>query len=81
VGGQDARAPFYGVGRGAEWSGDGGERAAVMVCHDGAGGGHFGSESARAVVGSDEGGASAISGAEGVAQEGGVRTYVRQRWR
>jgi hypothetical protein len=56
VGGQDARAPFYGVGRGAEWSGDGGERAAVMVCHDGAGGSHFGSESDRAVVGSDEGG-------------------------
>jgi hypothetical protein len=54
VGGGDVGVPFYRVGGGAGWPGDGGELAVVR--HDGGGGGRFGRGSGGAVVGSDEGG-------------------------
>jgi hypothetical protein len=56
VGGGDTGAPFYWVGRGAGRLGDGGELVATVERHDGCGGGRFRRGSARAVVGSDEGG-------------------------
>jgi hypothetical protein len=64
VGGGDAGAPFYNVGGGAGRPGVGGERVAAVVRHSG-GGNHFGRGSTRVVVGSDEGGALAVTGAEG----------------
>jgi hypothetical protein len=45
--------------------GDGGEQAVAVVQHDGGGGDRFGRGSDGAVVGSEEGGALAISGADG----------------
>jgi hypothetical protein len=65
VGGEDAGTPFYRVGAGAGQPGDGGEWAVAMVRHDGGGGGRLRRGSTRAMVGSDEGAASAISGVKG----------------
>jgi hypothetical protein len=56
VGGGDAGEPFYRVGGGAGQLGIGEEHAAVVVRHNGCGGGHFGRGSTGVVVGSDEGG-------------------------
>jgi hypothetical protein len=77
MGGGDAGAPFYRVRGGAGRPGDGGKHAASVVHHDGGGGGCFGRGSAGAVVGSDEGGALAVLGADGGCQEAG-RAHVRQ---
>jgi hypothetical protein len=71
VGGWDAEAPFYRVGGGAGRSGDEGEWAAAVVRHDGGGGNHFRRGSARAVMGSEEGGA----------RRQHACTDVRRRWR
>jgi hypothetical protein len=75
VGGGDVEAPFYRLGGGAGWPSDGGERAVEVVRHDGGGGGRFGRGSTGAVVGSDEGGAPAVSGVEGGWEA--ARTHMR----
>jgi hypothetical protein len=74
VGGGDAGVPFYRSGGGAGRPGIGGERGVAVVCHNGGGGGCFGRGSAGVVVGSDEGGTPAVTGAEG-ASEGGACTH------
>jgi hypothetical protein len=79
VGGGDVGALFYRVGGGAGQLGDGGERAAAVVRHDGDGGGHFGRGSTGVVVWSDEGGgAPTILGVVGEALGGGTRVRLRE---
>jgi hypothetical protein len=56
VGGGDAEASFYRVGRGAGRPSDRGERAAAVVHRHGGGGGRFERGLNGVVVGSDEGG-------------------------
>jgi hypothetical protein len=80
VGGGDAGAPFYRVGGGMGWSGDRGEWPAVVVRHDGGGGGCFGRGSAGTVVGSDEGGAPAVSREGGGAGRRRTCAHARRRW-
>jgi hypothetical protein len=65
VGGGDVGVPFYRVRGGAGRPGIGGEHAVVVVCHNGGGGCHFGRGSAGVVMGSDEGSALVVMGAEG----------------
>jgi hypothetical protein len=71
-----AGAPFYRVGGVVGRLGVGGEWAAAVVCHNGGGGGRFEIGSAKVVVGSDEGGAPAVTGVEEV-PGGGGRKHTR----
>jgi hypothetical protein len=72
-------APFYRVGGGTRRPSVRGERVAAVVRHNGGGGNRFGRGSVGVVVGSDEGGAPAVMGAEG-APGGGACTHAK-RWR
>jgi hypothetical protein len=67
----DAGAPIYSVGGGAGRPGIGEEQEAAVVCHNGDEGSHFGRGSAGVMVGSDEGGALAVMGAEAALGGGG----------
>jgi hypothetical protein len=70
VGGGDVGVPFYRVGGGAGRPGIGGEQAVVVVRHNGGGGYRFGRGSTGVVVGSDEGSALVVMGAEGEPGDG-----------
>jgi hypothetical protein len=80
VRGRAAAVPFHRVGGGAGRPGDGGERAAAVVRYNGGGGGYFGRGSAGA-VGSDEGGALVVLGAEGGVGRQRVCAHARRWWR
>jgi hypothetical protein len=80
VRGGAAAVPFHRVGGGVGRPGDGGERAAAVVRYNGGGGGYFGRGSAGA-VGSDEGGALVVLGAEGGVGRQRVCAHARRWWR